>query len=134
MTFYAGQRITISGGKFNGNGKVVKVLPKNVDIVLDGGREVRAHPSFLRPEGTDAPAPKVEPMILPPAIGTVVRFAGNDSRIHGLYAVTGEGFRRGTTVVKMARLGGDGGRYWTVAAKDVQVVPVEELAAQLASV
>lgn len=129
--FRVGQRITLQGNRYQGNGVVVKILPKNVEVRLDGSTGViRAHPSFLAPEGATPPAAEVtaQPYAPVPPTGTLVRFNGNDSRITGLFVVIGEGFQRGRTVAKIARLGGgDAGRYWNVPAPTVTPVPLEDV-------
>lgn len=119
-------------------GTVAKVNPTNVKVELAPGRFVNAHPMFLEP-ATDAVAPprtgslyEVSLADIPPAIGTLVVHTGGDTRIQGHYVVIGEGTSRGHTMVKIAKLGGDGNRYWKVAPRNLRTVAnftVEEVSA-----
>lgn len=117
---------------------VQKVNPTNVKVMLDNGGLVNAHPMFLEP-ATDAATPprtgslyEVSIADLPPAIGTLVVHTGGDARIQGHYVVIGEGVSRGHTMVKIAKLGGDGNHYWKVAPRNLRTIAnfmVEEVSA-----
>lgn len=131
-TFRAGMRVTASGGKFNGNGTVEKVNPRMIRVRMDEGRVVNFDRCFLRPEGTPAPEP-LRPVVteIPiakpaPALGTVVRVP-RDPRIAGYFVVVGETYRNGHVTVRIAKLGGGGGRYWRVPSNDLEVVHESEV-------
>jgi hypothetical protein len=114
--------------RYDGQVGVVKKLnPTNVKVELPGNRLLNAHPMFLT---ADLDASRTiagnlyEAAIadLAPALGTVVEHTGNDLRIQGPYVVIGEGTSRGHTIVKIAKLGGDGNRYWRVAPRNLRVI------------
>lgn len=131
--FKVNQRVrVVNSDRFNGLATVQKVLPKNVDVLMDDGRRVRVHPSFL---SADLDVPALRPFTEEPRIpvaGTVVAASSDgDPRFKGLYVVVGDGYRRGTPVAKLVRLGGDDGSVWTVPATWFEVVPVSTLAGAL---
>lgn len=129
MTFVKGQRVRIvNSDKYTGQyGTVDKALPKNVDVTLDGGRKVRFDPYFLSAE-LGAVVKEVPIPDLPPPPGAVV--TTDDARVTGHYVVIGEAFRRGTQCVKIAKLGGDDGRYWTMPLARCTVVDVAGIVAR----
>lgn len=111
-------------------GTVQKINPTNIKVELAPGRTVNAHPMFLEPatDAATAPTPQTGSLYevaladLPPAIGTVVEHTGDDLRIQGPYVVIGEGTSQGRTVVKIAKLGGDGNHYWKVSPRNIRVI------------
>ncbi len=127
--FRNGQRVRFhNGSRYEGQfATVEKVLPKNVDVLTDAGKRVRAHPSFLTTDLAAPSAPasgtlyEIALAEIPPAIGTLVRVK-NDTRIVGYHVVIGEGTSQGQTVVKIAKLGGDGNRFWRVRPKMIEIV------------
>lgn len=133
--FRSGMRVrAVEGSRYFGQfGTVDKVLQKNVDVTMDGGRRVRFDPSLITPDNTPpGAAPALQPFPIPapaPVVGTVVTVAHD--KVVGPHVVIGEGTRQGQPTVKVAKLGGDASRYWSLPARSLTVVPLEELAALL---
>lgn len=124
MSFRVGQRVKIvNNDKYSGLGIVDKVLPKNIDVRLDGGLKVRFSPYFVSADLTATPAVTAPAFENPPAVGTVVTLVpGGDARLTGYFVVIGDSISRGHVLVKLAKLGGDGGRYWRVPLRQLAVV------------
>lgn len=124
MSFRAGQRVKIvNSDKYSGFGIVDRVLTKNIDVRLDGGLKVRFNPYFLSADLTETPAVSTVPVYEnPPAVGTVVTITATGAPLTGYYVVIGDSISRGHVMAKVAKLGGEGGRYWRVPLRQVSVV------------
>lgn len=111
-TFNVGDTVTVSGGKFPGVWTVTKLNPVNINLVQNG-RRLKAHPSYLTK--TDGTAP-VEAVDIPDPldIGAVVTLQGKS----GFFVVIKESADR----VNVVQLGGDGGRYWRTTRSGVTKV------------
>lgn len=117
--FYAGMRVVIDSPKFCGQATIKKVLQKNVDIVMDDGRAVRSHPSFLTAIAGDAGQAQFAPLPVPdyvpaPQPGTVVTVADDlvlrQPQLQGLWIVCGgQGDKS-----RLFRLNNTDGRYWRI--------------------
>lgn len=118
LTKRVGQRVMVSGGRFHGAATITKVNPKNVLITMEvTGQRVNCHPSFLRDLAKDDVAPtryaEVTAVALPTQNpGDLVRLKGQS----GIFVVLADKFDK----VNVAKLGGDGGRYYRAPRATVQ--------------
>lgn len=123
---YSGQIVRVVAPKIGDKlAKVVKVNPKMVRISLEDGIMWNVHPSFLTEASSSdratwksltASSTPSKPLCL----GTVVKFK-NQSResSKGLFVVVGS---HGVTW-RLARLGGDGGRYFRgIVSESIEAV------------
>lgn len=123
LTRKVGQRVLISGGRFHGPARIVKLNPKNVVVEMEGSRRrVNSWPGYLTDlaEGEDAPSrwdatassdvPTQDP-------GAIVKVRGKD----GLFVVLADKWDK----INVARLGGDNGRYYRQPRSTV--VPVDDV-------
>lgn len=123
--------------------KVTKINRVNITVQRVGdqhgtGRPMTGHPSLFRPAAapsTDASAPSATvtmvPYLPPLYCGTVITVSGPGWRgpVGEMYVVLKE-YDDGK--VRFARIGGDGGRYWTgIHRSRVTVVDPAQIAAAL---
>ncbi len=103
-----GDVVGVSDPKFPGRWTVVKVNPTTYKLEQPG-RRLTAHHAFV----TDAPA-ESETVDIPEPFspGEIVRARRSQRMGDHLYVVLQDRLDK----VKVARLGGDAGRYWTVPA------------------
>lgn len=108
--------------------KVVKVNPKNIKVVKMNGERWNVHPTFLSPATTEEAATfsVAEPggrLVM----GTAVRFksgATTHASSSDLYVVLGTH----GGAYRLAKFGGDGGRYFTgIDSSQLEVVQVNEI-------
>jgi len=115
MTITVGTRVTVDDPKYPGVWTVAKVNPKTYKLApvgTDGpgmGRNLVAPHSFVRQAGPDHEGPATGTVTFAPVrepfyAGEVITARGKD----GFWVVIADKDRR----VNIARLGGDGGRYW----------------------
>lgn len=118
-----GDRVFAEGDKYRGAGTIEKVNPRTILVLLDTGVRVKFDPFFLRPlaEG-EAPPPAVIPEDF--VVGEVVMLSRPDPRMAGHFVVIGH---LGADRSKIAKLGGDAGRYWKVPTRTLARVPVSAL-------
>lgn len=129
LTRKVGQRVLITGGRFHGAARIVKVNPVNILVQMEGGGRVNAHHTFLSDLADDAPVPNrfeatVEVALPNQAPGALVRLDGKP----GVFVVLADKFER----INCAPLGGDSGRYWRAPRATVTPVPADEVATILA--
>lgn len=119
MLYRPGDRVLVKTGfpQLDGPGTVRSVGSKNYVVTMDNKpRGTRApHSSVI---ALDDAAPTVEFPTFVPKLGQVVRFTGALARQRPeLYVVFGNGYSRGTEVIKVTALGGTSdGRYYNVPA------------------
>jgi hypothetical protein len=115
--------------------KVAKINPKNIqaDSLIEGQRGINFPPHLLlkgEAPKTNVFAPVLGvPYVPTPDAGAIVTFkrppAGSTTETP--YVVLGEK----TGKVRIAKLGGEGGRYWRIVPAGLEVRSVEWLAGQL---
>lgn len=137
-SFYRGQRVQFTGySRYAGQIAVIdKVLPKNIDVTLEGnGGRVRVNPYFLTADINESPTPTAYAVPLPevpPVLGTLVKLPADARREpNALYVVVGDSTSHGRTLVRCAKLGGDGGQYWRMPVSALTVVTLDEAATTL---
>lgn len=124
---YAGQIVMVEAPKAGKSlAKVIKVNPKNVKILLADGSRWNMHPTFIKraatPDevkefGDTLGAGSTEGASL--TLGTAVMFKNNTGERKGVFVVIGS--HGGTW--RLARLGGDKGRYFRgIDSSEIQVV------------
>lgn len=108
--------------RFHGRlGTIDKVNPANMKVKIDGAdRLLVIPPMYLELDSSTAPPVELVPFVAVPAPGTVVRV--DSEKLLGLYVVIGEGTRGGHTVAKVAKLGGEDYRTWSVPGANVKAV------------
>jgi hypothetical protein len=137
-TFCVGDRVMVSGGRFHGPARIVKVNRVNIDVAMESNNQkVRCAPVFLKPLAMTADAPAYTPPVIDYvpelALGTVVTCNINTVRrqpkLAGLFVVLASS---GADRTRIAKLGGlDGPLYWRVPTRDLEKVPLEVLASYL---
>lgn len=119
-TLPVGTRVTIDDPNYPGIWTITKVNPKNYLLRPDaGGRGLNA-PHIICTEAPDG-VPVLRPFESPREYfeaGQVVTYDGQP----GFYVVLVDKDRR----VNVARLGGDGGRYWRAAPRNLHLAVITE--------
>lgn len=112
---YAGQIVFVEAPRAGkGLGKVIKVNPKNIKILMEDGSRWNMAPTFIKRAATSEEILAFEEITKSGAtekgltLGTVVQFKNNTGDREGVFVVIG--FHGGAW--RLAKLGGDKGRYY----------------------
>lgn len=131
----AGMAVTVNAPhdlNYHGKtGRIMKVNPVNVKIQLEAtGRTLTIPPGYLTTDTVPPYGATVTSFAYVPAppAGTIVRVR-NSTKVHGLHVVIGAG--RAGERTRIAKLGGDDHRYWTVPTRDIVIVSLVDLAHEL---
>lgn len=126
LTKREGQRVLISGGRFHGAARIVKVNPKNIKIRLEDGRGlVNAAPIFLSDLAEGAPVPSRYEQTVSVDVptqhpGAFIRAEGEGSQV---FVVLADKFDK----INAAKVGGDGGRYYRFPRGVVKPLSLEDV-------
>lgn len=125
--FRVGDTVTVGESRFPGMWTVDKVCSVNLKLV-QGGSRLTAHPSLCT---AWADSDTAETLELPTYfdVGAVVRCSGRDARLPRVAVVLKDD---GGDRVRVAKLGGDAGRYWRMARHSVEAIDLDQLAHILA--
>jgi hypothetical protein len=127
LTKIVGQRVLLTGGRFHGAARIIKVNPKNIKVQMEDTRQiVNCHPMFLSDlaQGAAVPGPRevASSAALPTQWpGALVLVEG----MEGVYVVIADKHQH----VNVTPLGGDNGRYWRIPRSNLTPIKPTDLLA-----